>query len=360
MKLNSSFLKLFILAALGILIIPTIQLVQKQQDIRQRALNIPELSFLSIGYTIHNFTYRMKDGATKALTIAIWYPAVDAPKTYYYNRGKTPGKVAVDGRIDRNRTGAPYPLVVFSHGYTGCGTQSAYITQYLASRGYIVAAPDHEDAFVCTIKGGKGQYIKQDPDILVIENFPERPTDLSAVIDEMLRLNKDGNSIFYQAINENTIGVSGHSLGGWNAQVVSGAIEEYKDSRIKAALLLAPSLADFELADFGKMDIPVMYLLGEKDLEELVFGGKPRRMGYDNANPPKFLPVVKDAGHFDFADTVCNDYDTIDECQKLSQKAGVILYYSLAFFDRYLKNENNTYKALQFKSPLLTTYEYQF
>ena len=39
-----------------------------------------------------------------------------------------------------------YPLILFSHGFTGCGTQSVFLTDALAGDGYLVLAPDHHDA----------------------------------------------------------------------------------------------------------------------------------------------------------------------------------------------------------------------
>src|SRR5271154_6050647 len=41
---------------------------------------------------------------------------------------------------------AGYPLVVFSHGYGGCNTQSVFLMEALAKAGYLVLAPNHADA----------------------------------------------------------------------------------------------------------------------------------------------------------------------------------------------------------------------
>ena len=39
-----------------------------------------------------------------------------------------------------------YPVILFSHGFTGCGTQSVFLTDGLAQAGYFVLAPNHHDA----------------------------------------------------------------------------------------------------------------------------------------------------------------------------------------------------------------------
>src|SRR5262245_37811322 len=39
----------------------------------------------------------------------------------------------------------PAPLILFSHGYHGCNTQSTFLMTELANAGYLV--PNHKDAF---------------------------------------------------------------------------------------------------------------------------------------------------------------------------------------------------------------------
>src|SRR5262245_34754190 len=63
---------------------------------------------------------------TRTLTTEVWYPAT------------APGR---DTALDM--AGAPYPLVVHSHGFLDGRTGEAYLAQHLASRGYVVAAPDY-------------------------------------------------------------------------------------------------------------------------------------------------------------------------------------------------------------------------
>ena len=39
-----------------------------------------------------------------------------------------------------------YPVILFSHGFTSCDTQSSFLTAALAQAGYFVLAADHHDA----------------------------------------------------------------------------------------------------------------------------------------------------------------------------------------------------------------------
>ena len=48
------------------------------------------------------------------------------------------------------------PIVVFSHGFHGCATQSRFLMTALAAAGYLVVAPNHRDA---TCNGGSARWI---------------------------------------------------------------------------------------------------------------------------------------------------------------------------------------------------------
>ncbi|HKZ95940.1 MAG TPA: hypothetical protein VJ045_03060, partial [Hyphomicrobiaceae bacterium] len=48
----------------------------------------------------------------------------------------------------------PFPLIVYSAGFTACNTASSFLTAALARAGYIVAAPDHRDS-ACAGGGGE-------------------------------------------------------------------------------------------------------------------------------------------------------------------------------------------------------------
>jgi hypothetical protein len=79
--------------------------------------------------------------------VAVWYPTTASPARYPYTATFS-GMVALDAPPS-TACGRPVPLVVFSHGNTGCGLQAIAFTEELARHGYVVAAPDHADAFVC-------------------------------------------------------------------------------------------------------------------------------------------------------------------------------------------------------------------
>jgi hypothetical protein len=54
--------------------------------------------------------------------------------------------LAVDAWIPDSQTPGPWPIVLFSHRYCGCNTQSSFLMQALAGAGNAVFAPKHRDA----------------------------------------------------------------------------------------------------------------------------------------------------------------------------------------------------------------------
>ena len=308
-----------------------------------------------VGYDTLRFAYPLPDGSSRELTVAIWYPTRTTPAPYAYNRVVLPGRVAVGG--DRPAQGEPFPLIVFSHGYLGCGTQSTYLTQYLAGQGYVVAAPDHEDAKLCSIVGAPGPGELWRRDRPPIATFQHRPGDIQAVIDELLRLSTDRQSNLFAMIDPQRIGAAGHSLGGWTVAVASGAIPQLRDGRISAALLLAPAESGLTAEDFGRITAPVMFLLGERELPILGSSAE-RATSYENARPPKFRAVVEDAGHFAFDDTICSGYRDLESCIETNARAGVVLRYATAFFDYFVRNDESGPDQLLSGDPRLVSYDY--
>ncbi len=96
-----------------------------------------------------------EEKADRILAVRFWYPADPAsrgPAARYDHDLQLPNKpafhvssqgVAIAGA--RPLAGDKYPLVVMSHGYGGWSTQFSNLAEHIASRGYIVAAIDHED-----------------------------------------------------------------------------------------------------------------------------------------------------------------------------------------------------------------------
>jgi predicted dienelactone hydrolase len=240
--------------------------------------------------------------------VAIWKPA---------------GTAAKDG----------FPLILFSHGFAGCSTQTVFLTEALAEAGYFVLAPDHHDAACGPSHEGRlfeklstlrSEEPFHNPDAWSEATYRDRRADLEAMLDAILK----DKSFQGVPVDSSRIGLAGHSLGGYTVLALAGAWPSWKDRRVKAVLAVSPYCAPFlKKGDLGHLDVPVMYQGGTLDI-----GISPsiRRPGgaYDVTSAPKYFLDVAGAGHL--------AWTNLDRSYQ-----SLISDYAVAFFDRYLRGTTN-------------------
>jgi predicted dienelactone hydrolase len=236
--------------------------------------------------------------------VAVWKPAGAAPE-------------------------AGSPLVVFSHGFGGCNTQSAFLMEALANAGYLVVAPNHADASCGSAhahRGRSGGWRPEEPFQKAAEwsdtTYKDRRADIESVLAAVL----SGKSFQGVRVDAGRVGIAGHSLGGYTALGVAGAWASWRDPRIKAVLALSPYNTPFVAkGDLGHVNMPVMFQGGTLD-----FGISPtvRHPGgaYDRSSSPKYYVEFQGAGHLAWTDLNPRFHSVINR-------------YSIAFFDRYLKGD---------------------
>jgi len=221
-----------------------------------------------------------------------------------------------------------YPVVLFSHGFGGCNTQSTFLMEALAGAGYFVLAPNHADARCGSARKDGAGWHPEEPFQKAEEwsdaTYRDRRVDLENVLDAVLH----EKSFEGVPVDASRIGLAGHSLGGYTVLGLAGAWPSWKDGRIKAVLALSPYCSPYVLkGDLRHLNAPVMYQGGTLDL-----GVTPtvRRLNgaYDVSAGPKFYVEFDGAGHLAWTNLNKRFQDLIDR-------------YSLAFFDRYLKGSSD-------------------
>jgi len=273
---------------------------------------------------------------------------------------------------------APYPVVLFSHGYVALRTAYTSYCEELASHGYIVVALGHT-YYLQLAKFPNGRVIPAAQDNweqtkLLDEKLSQQEqelwlSDAQFVLDKLAALNSDQHDIFYQALDLNHIGMFGHSFGG------STAVQLLRrDDRCKAAV-------DLDGALFGEDAVtpckkPCMVILGQETLDgfahhndkELAkITGFPERLltifrtkylAYipqllkfigDNAH----LIMIPGASHGGFSDWAVlkemplyqNNKNIVDMSRETGSANGfamqkMIMAYVVSFFDKYLKNRD--------------------
>jgi len=227
------------------------------------------------------------------------------------------------------QTALPAPLILFSHGYHGCNTQSTFLMEALANAGYLLMAPNHKDA-ICN--GGlfeRPEQPFQNPGSWNDSTYKERGNDITRLVDAIRRDKQWGDLVDWS-----NVALAGHSLGGYTVLALSGGWSSWKLPAIKAVLALSPYCDPFLLkGNLGGLGVPVMYQGGTRDIgitpSLKKFGGC-----YSETSRSAYLVEFRGAGHFAWTDLTSDHHDLINE-------------YSIAFFDKHLRGKSTADPAKQ-------------
>ena len=267
----------------------------------------------------------------RPLTVEIWYPATipaNKPATVTYesvlgrfNDPKRPlipftftGRASRDAQPDPS--GGAYPLVIVSHGYLGSRLLLTYLTENLASKGYVVVAIDHTESTYSDAAGFPSTLLNRSLDDLF-------------VLNEMARLSaKPSQNFLAGLLNPDNTALIGYSMGGYGALNVAGAgyspqamklfgqiaggstaleprsmdSPTYKaslDSRIKAVVAFAPwgmERGVWDAAGLAGLTLPTLFVAGSKD--DVSGYEKGIKAIYDGAvNADRYLLTYVNARH---------------------------------------------------------------
>jgi predicted dienelactone hydrolase len=236
----------------------------------------------------------------RPLKVEVWYPAIvaDGVKelvTYdeVLGMANDPKRPLIPftfmGRAVRN--GAPqytegkFPLVIVSHGYVGSRLLLTYLTENLASKGYVVVAIDHTESTFRDAGGFPSTLLNRSKDILF-------------VLNQIGELSKPNTKNFLSGLADaNNTALVGYSMGGYGVLNVAGAgysgkldtffrtmtggsqalkvrttnNPEYKasmDTRIKAVIAFAPwgmQRGVWDTEGLKGLNIPTFFIAGNQD-----------------------------------------------------------------------------------------------
>jgi predicted dienelactone hydrolase len=237
-------------------------------------------------------TERQIEGADgQPLTVQLWYPTTTTAGPYLYD-GLLSGVAAPDADPDCTES---RPLLAFSHGSGGVRYQSAFLTEHLASHGWVVVAPDHRgNTFVDAIP-----------------NFPElvlrRPQDIVDAVDAALV-----EPVLDGCLADDTYAVAGHSFGGYTSFALAGAevnspaggTVDLGDPRVTAVVGLAPWDAAGGITD-GTREVAVPTLVLTGALDETTPLAQVHRLYDPLVVEERWLGVFPEGGHFSFSPVAC-------------------------------------------------------
>ncbi len=248
----------------------------------------------------------------------------------------------VDCAVWKPKTPGPWPLVIFSHGFHGSARQATFLTVALADHGYLVIAPNHRDAY----KFGVPNAGLRSPQASFANTRNWNSTTYKDRADDIHRLvaGLKQSDTYKKSIDWAHVAIIGHSLGGYTALGLAGAVKGWYLADFKAVIAFAPYTAPLLQGKvLSNISVPVMYQGGTLD-----FGISPaiRSKGgaLDQTPAPDYYVEFSRAGHFAWTD--------INPAFQPE-----IIAYTEQFLDKYLKSEQNIDLTKQSKSVSLLRYK---
>ncbi|MGH0032641.1 MAG: alpha/beta hydrolase family protein [Myxococcota bacterium] len=258
-----------------------------------------ELGPYAVGRTTFSLVDASRDDRT--LVVDVWYPAEDDGTLPFSLYDLLVAAIESDVALDEPPVAdGSFPLLVFSHGNAGVRFQSIFLQEHLASHGFVVAAPDHAG-------NTAGDAILPNPPPFTAR---DRPLDISLVIDEMLDLDDLPGDPFHDRIEDDRIGVFGHSFGGFTTLAMASGFEDVPpDERVSVLMPIAPAtggLTDEMLAD---VRLPTLVLGGTSDTITPVDPNSVRAFE-ETSGIPRWRIDVHAAGHNSFTE-ICLFFDVL-------------------------------------------------
>jgi dienelactone hydrolase len=214
------------------------------------------------------------------------------------------------------------PIIIFSHGYLGCGRQSTFLTQALADAGYLVVAPQHADS-LCGDHVSLPQVPFWRPQDWSDSTYRDRRDDIVAVIAALQR-----DPAFAGKIDWSKLGLMGHSLGGYTVLGLVGGWPSWRIPEVKAVVALSPWCVPFLLAggSLGGVSAPVEYQGGTADFAITPSVSVPGGC-FDATKAPATFVEFQYAGHLAWTDLVPIGHADM-------------IFYARAFFDAWLRGKS--------------------
>jgi dienelactone hydrolase len=217
------------------------------------------------------------------------------------------------------RGAAPFPLIVFGHGFAVTPTLYTRLLRAWAQAGYVVASPVFPLANA-NAPGGPNE-----------SDLPNQPADMRVVISRMLAASNAPSGPLSGLIAQGQIAVAGQSDGG-DAALAVAYDPRFRDPRVGAAMILSGA----EIPGIGGFQIPPGSppLLATQGTADTINPPSATNGYYDSAPRPKYLLELLGASHLP-------PYST--EAPQL----GVVERVTIAFLDHYLKHTRGSLRRLR-------------
>jgi pimeloyl-ACP methyl ester carboxylesterase len=315
--------------------------------------------------------YAPVPGGPRRIMVQVWYPAEPGPQAerapYLERIELAAGAIAENfdlpsfllGHLRLAHTNAysnvppasqisRFPVLLFSHGWTGMRVQNTYQMEELASHGYVVFSPDHTYGSVVTI------FPNEEIVFANLNALPPRGTppeeydpvarrlgetwvgDLLFVLNQAQRMDAGEIDLLLAGrLNLDQVGVLGHSTGG-------GAAVEFCwiEQRCRAGIAMDAWLIPYDRSMLSEgIDKPMLLMQSEAwqanrnlPLVDTLYANLPEG---------RLRMTLLNTAHYDFTDipqlTALGRFIGLSGSGASKKTLRVINDFSVAYFDRYLK-----------------------
>jgi predicted dienelactone hydrolase len=308
--------------------------------------------------------------ADRALTVDLWYPAHPAPnaaRVQYTAQlpsepPAAPRSFSIPGLAVRDAppSGSDLPLVIVSHGYSNDPAAMTWLTENLASKGYVVAAIHHDDPPITDRTRFAGPLLR-------------RPLDI-AFVAQTLQTQLAGEHL----VDPARTALVGYSMGGYGVLIAAGAALDPQGGAVKlvpgglmlpiarggemrdavlvkglrAVVAISPagagSLASWGAEGLGMIKAPLLLIAGNQDKTVDYASGARAIFGMaDGAH--RYLLTFKEGGHAiglnpapDSMRQLLWDQDWFEDPVWRKDRINAInTHFITAFFDRYVKGDES-------------------
>ncbi len=320
----------------------------------------------------------------RPLTVEVWYPATIPPgkpesTTYISAMPGSSGTFEIKGKALRDAPplrGSHFPLVVVSHGYPGSRTFLTYLTENLASKGYVVAAIDHTDSVFGEVKGFQSTLLNRSSDQLFTIRLLER-------------MSHDPASFVYGLVDATNVAIVGYSMGGYGALASAGAgysktsplmkfvpgddlsdwaadspkFQALDRKMVKAIVAIAPWGAQppylaWDAGGLAALRVPSLFIVGDHD-DVAGYANGVKHIFEGAVNSQRYMLVYENARHNTGGNPpppgVTLDYRMIQSFDepvwRKDRITAINQHFVTAFLDLYLKGDNSRKAYLQVPIP---------
>jgi dienelactone hydrolase len=226
--------------------------------------------------TVGDITYDVRDFTPEAIRAIL---TADVPATFTFQ-----------GARDADGADGAFPVVLFSHGYTGIRLQSTFLTSHLASWGFVVASTDHPSRDL--------------PNVLSATASGDRADsvdDLLQMLDLVIAEGASTTGLLGGHVDDEHVVAVGHSAGG--GTILGAALDPRVDGYVSLASGIALGGGDATTTTVEAQqlpDKPSFFMAGAVD--QVISATERTKPSFEQVPTPSLLWILDSVGHNGFDD----------------------------------------------------------